>query len=1067
MKKGLRPSRTTLWICFALGSALVLAAPRSSAQPLAPVPPPNPAGVARPPFPAKEAAAVYLVQLNAPGAASYKGGQSGFAATKPAAGERLDATAGQVETYVKHLEQTHDRLLASIGAPDAKVYSFRYAFNGFAARLTAAEASRLAHLPDVARVSIDTEQRVQTDNSAVFLGLLDQNGGLRADLGLRGEGIVVGIIDSGIAPDHPSLRDSEQQIPRACQGRWATASWLGLILCHAVRNDPPLKQTYDPPAAFHGTCQAGDGFSTEFCNNKIVGARYYIDGFLARNELDPGEFISPRDAAGHGTHIATIVAGNSTTATLFGTRIATISGIAPRAHIAVYKACWLRPGIDEAHCATSDLARAIDDAVADGVDIINYSVGSLDPDLTAPDDLALLNALDAGVLTVVAAGNDGPELATIGSPSSAPWVLTVAATTQTGTYYEEALEALSPPALAGLVTMREGSFTRQLRGSPAIEGAVMLVDDGEEAIGAGGVGTTRDACEPLVNRAELAGKIALIERGGCLFEIKIGRVEEAGAIAAIVYNDAGAPITMNGTTGGVAAIPGVMIGTADGQDFVDALAAGQEVTVRLEKGVLAQRRGTGFELADFSSRGPALSEPDFLKPDVTAPGVNILGGHTPDYAHGLRGEYFQYRSGTSMAAPEVVGIAALLKQANPSWSPSTLKSALMSSAYARVVREDAETPASAFDMGAGHIDPNLAIDPGLVYDSGYLDHAAYLCGLDGSPLTPVECGALVGRGFSSAPRDLNLPSIGITELVSGDAITRRVTNVGPTATYRATLDAPPGVTTVVTPASLTLTTGESAVFTLAFTRQNAELDYWTFGALTWSDGARDVASPIAVRPVTLRAPREISLTGTSGSGSLAVAFGYTGASATTVHGLHAPGLRESAHVDEDLTNRFDFRTNSGVNSHYFTLSPGESFVRVALFDELTDGADDLDLYLFHCPTPTTCTQVGQSGSFTSAEEIDLWSPEPGLYAALVHGFETDPIAGGPGADYELFAWSVGSGGDAGNLRLAAPASVNEGDRLDLGYDFGPLAGGTRYLGAVAHHTPFGRTYVSIVTVDAL
>ena len=1066
MQKGFGKRRTTPWVCIGAGLALAASASRSNAQALAPATAPSPTGVAAPPIPAKEAASVYIVQLRAAGAASYKGGQLGLAATKPESGERFDATAGQVEAYVKQLEQTHDRMLASLGAVDAKIYSFRYAFNGFAARLTAGQASRLARHPEVAGVSIDTEQRVHTDNSAVFLGLLDQNGGLRADLGLRGEGIVVGVIDSGVAPDHPSLRDSEEQVPRACRSRWATASWLGLILCHSVREDPPLRQTYEALSSFHGTCQTGEGFLSEHCNNKIVGARYYIDGFLARNELDPGEFVSPRDAAGHGTHVATIIGGNSATASLFGTRIATISGIAPRARIAVYKACWLKPGVDDAHCATSDLARAIDDAVGDGVDIINYSVGSMERDLTAPDDIALLNALDAGVLSVVAAGNDGPELATIGSPSSAPWVLTVAATTQTGTRYEEALEVLSPAALAELVTMREASFTRQLMGGPAVEGTLALVDDGQDGSGEDGSGTTRDACEPLVNGALLDGKIALVERGGCLFEVKLERVEEAGALAAIVYNNEGEPITMTGTAGSVA-IPAVMIGTADGQDLVDALVVGAEVEVRLEKGVLAQRRDTGFELAEFSSRGPALSEADFVKPDVTAPGVNILGGHSPDTARGLRGEYFQYRSGTSMAAPEAAGVVALLKEANPSWSPSTLKSALMTSAYPRVVREDGETPAGPFDMGAGHIDPNLANDPGLVYDSGYLDHAAYLCNFERSPLSPAECDALFRQGFSPKPRELNLPSIGVTELITGDAVTRRVTNVGPAATYLATVDDPPGIATVVTPASITLSTGETAEFTLELERQSAELDYWTFGALTWSDGEHVVASPLAVRPVTLRAPGEIALTGTSGSGSLAVDFGYAGSYAAVVHGLHAPGLRESTHIDDDTTNSFGFRTDSGVNAHYFTLSPGELYLRVALFDELTDGADDLDLYLFRCPTPTTCTQVGQSGSFTSAEEIDLISPSPGLYAALVHGFETDQVAGGPGAVYELFAWSFGQGDDAGNLRIAPPVSVNEGDRLDLSYDFGPLAAGTRYLGAVTHNTPFGRFYLSLITVDAL
>jgi subtilisin family serine protease len=1023
--------------------------------------------LAGPVQPAKQAGEVYIVQLREAGAASYKGGTAGFAATKPAPGRKLDRNAGQVDAYAKHLEQSHDRLLADIGAVSAKIYSFRYALNGFAVRLTAAEVSRLARRPEVARIWPDTEQQVRTNSSAVFLGLLDQDGGLRADLGLRGEDVVIGVVDSGVAPNHPSLLDYEEQIPRACRSRWASASWLGWMLCHSVRRNPPSLQTYEAPANFRGVCQTGEGFTLEHCNHKLVGARYYIDGFLSRNALDPGEFVSPKDADGHGTHIATVVAGNPVTAELFGTRLDDISGIAPRARVAVYKACWLKPGDSRASCATSDLARAIDDAVADGVDIINYSVGSLETDLTAPDDLALLNALDAGVLSVVAAGNDGPDLATIGSPSSAPWVLTVGASTQTGTLFDEAIEITAPPALAGGIEMREASFTRQLIDGAQAEGELALVDDGEDVLGDGGLGSTRDACEALVNGAELDGRIALIERGGCEFELKLARVEEAGAIAALVYNNvAGAPIVMNGTPGSID-IPAVMIGNADGQDLVDALADDATVQALIVKGLFLERPVTGNQIGEFSSRGPGLSESDFLKPDVTAPGVDILGGHTPDVANGLSGEYFQYLSGTSQSTPQAAGLAALLKEANPDWSPGAIKSALMTTAYLDVVREDGESLADPFDFGAGHVDPNFAIDPGLVYDTQFLDHAAYLCGLENSPYSAVDCDELAEAGYPFTPRDLNLPSIGVTELITGDSLTRRVTNVGPPGTYQVAIESPPGLSTVVTPSSLTLGTGESAEYSVTFEGLGAPLDFWQFGRLDWSDGTRNVGSPIAVRPVTLRAPEEITLSGLSGNGVLAVDFGYDGSYVADVHGLHEPGLRQAGIVDDDASNSFSFRFDSGVTAHYFDLEPGELFLRVALFDALTDGDDDLDLYLYYCPALAGCTQVGQSGSFTSEEEIDLVLPAPGFYTVLVHGFETDQVAGGQGAAYELFAWSFGPGDDAGNLRITTPTTVADGDRLDFDYDWGPLDAGTKYLGAISHDTPFDRFYLSIVTVDTL
>ncbi|HSC13941.1 MAG TPA: S8 family serine peptidase, partial [Gammaproteobacteria bacterium] len=366
----------------------------------------EPLRLAGPLQPVKGGATVYIVKLRQPGAASMKSLRTPLTAEKPSEQAR-SARADAAESYAKQLEQSHDRLLAGVGAANSKLYSYRYSVNGFAARLTAAQVSRLAQSAEVERIWQDTDQHLRTNNSSGFLGLQDPVGGLRADLGLRGENIIVGVIDSGIAPNHPSLLDTEDRSPRACRSEWSRTSLLGLWLCMGYRHDPPLELVYDPPIGFTGICQAGPGFEPSHCNNKVVGARFYLDGFLAQHELDPREVRSPKDVDGHGTHIATIVAGNSVSATLLGTRVGRVSGIAPRARIAVYKACWLEPGATRGTCTTSDLVRAIDDAVADGVDLINYSVGSLEPELDSPDDLALLDALDAGVLTVVAAGNDG------------------------------------------------------------------------------------------------------------------------------------------------------------------------------------------------------------------------------------------------------------------------------------------------------------------------------------------------------------------------------------------------------------------------------------------------------------------------------------------------------------------------------------------------------------------------------------------------------------------------------------------------------------------------------------
>ena len=251
-------------------------------------------------------------------------------------------------------------------------------------------------------------------------------------------------------------------------------------------------------------------------------------------------------------------------------------------------------------------------------------------------------------------------------------------------------------------------------------------------------------------------------------------------------------------------------------------------------------------------------------------------------------------------------------------------------------------------------------------------------------------------------------------------------------------------------------------FSLRFTSTSTAFDLWDFGQLTWNDGKHTVVSPIAVQPVVLRALPELRLSGASGTATLPVAFGYGGPYTAGAHGLRAPltdaaGHVLSGHVDDDPTNNFSFPNGPGITLQGITVPPGQLYLRIALFDEYTDGNDDLDLYLFFCPDGTTnnCRQVGQSGAFTSNEKIDVATPTPGMYIVAVHGFETDQVAGGPGANYSLFVWSFGIDDTVGNLAVTGPGSVNAGDRVDLGLSWAQLAPGTRYLGAVSHATPHG------------
>ena len=932
--------------------------------------------------------------------------------------------------------------------------------------MSAAQAQKLEHMPEVLNVWEDEIRPMAIRQSLSFMELFDADQGLRGAEGLDGDGVIIGVIDSGVTPGHPALLDTrEADRPRACRASWGETTLLGRWLCRRYRKLPDVTN-FDPPEDWNGTCSAGEAFETTDCNNKVIGARWYIDGALATGPLDQGEFRSPLDADGHGTHVATIAAGNRTSAAIFGTTIGDLEGIAPRARVAVYKACWLRPGGTRASCNTSDLARAIDEAVADGVDVINYSVGSSLRRTIAPDDVALMAATKAGVLTVVAAGNEGPNLATIGSPAGAPWIITAAASSRDGELNEEAMEVTAPSSIASRYAVREASFTPPLEDVDPIEAEIVLVDDGDASRDSNGDGgSTADACQDLVNGADVDGNIAFIQRTGCLFDEVVRNAAEAGAVAALVYNIAGDPIVMDGRTG-LSDIPALMIGQADGNLILAEIDAGNPVTGILDKGFLLTTSESGNQMGTFSARGPGPVA-DVLKPDVTAPGINILAGFSPTSAYGKPDEYFAYLTGTSMSTPHVAGVAALLKQAHPEWSPAALKSAMMTTARQNITQSSGVGDASPFDFGSGHIVPNSALDPGLVYDITDDEYDAYACGIASPAVSQARCDELEAAGFSFEPRTLNLPSVAMSRLANTQTVTRRVTNVSDEAgAYVAEVSPPPGMTIAVSPSSIALAPGESASFDVTVTYESGPLDLWRFGSMTWRSDSHTVYSPVAVKPTSILAPAEITTSGGTDSLSFDVEFGYSGAYSAGVHGLNLP-LVLNGIVENDPDKLFEFSPTSipGTTLHTISVPPNQLYARFALFDALTDGDDDLDMYVFYCGLDgLNCIELGASGEPTSQERFDVLRPAEGLYAVFVHGFETDPVQGGPGATYQLISWGIGVVDDAGNMTASGPAFVSAGTTGTVDFSWTGLLSNTIYFGAISHSTPQGIAALTLITI---
>jgi len=1017
----------------------------------------------------------YIVLMKDEPAIRYTGGEPGFAATAPAPGADYDANASHVRMYANHLTAKHDELLANFNATDRKIYSYSHAMNGFAAELTAKEVAALRKRNDVAMVFEDYAYEINTNDTSDFLGLNDRRDGLRRQLNLKGEDIVIGVIDTGAVPQHPSFAETRDfELPRFCdhpRHRFEQKICKKLI---KLRD----KVVYDDPEGWNGICEVGEGWTEEDCNNKLIGARFYPDGYAAAIGFVDGEFISPRDSSGHGTHTASTAGGNNVIARLSDQRVARISGVAPRARIAVYKACWLGPGQTTFSCFFSDTAAATQDAILDGVDVLNFSVGTA-LSFVDQQDLAFFDAAAAGIFVARSGGNSGPGFAT--TNAGEPWVMTVGASTTDGVAFVDGARVNAPASVAGTYTALEGTITEPLSVTGPITEDLSVA---EPVL----------ACDPLTNPDAIAGKIALIARGICSFDIKVGNAVAAGAAAVIVYSDDRPKVVMGGDTSNP--IPGVMVDNEVGLALQAEIEAMVTVNATLDSDLLAEEKRVGNIMADFSSRGPYTFEDSFLKPDITAPGVQILAGDSPDQADGSPAGLFGYKSGTSMSSPHVAGLGALLIEARPDWSPAQVKSALMTTARQDVFKEDGATPADPFDFGAGHADPNPAVSPALTYDVGAVEYAAATCGTAGADaFDPALCDFLADVGFSTDPADLNLPSIAIGGLPGSKTITRTVTavadyekpfygpwwsnkkrnkNSGPQK-YVAQVEAPPGFAVEVSPKYLYLAPGQSASYELTITNETAVPNSWQFGAITWeSKKGNDVRSPIAVNAAAFITEDEIDGEGPSGFASFDLTFGYTGDYTAGRHGLNPPGSLSIGTFADGGGLAFDFGAGASGDPAYsllfFDVPPGTAQFRYATHTEYTAGgvADDIDLYLYYCPN-FSCSLVDSSASAGSDEVVEVQFPIPAAgtfpnpYLLFVHAFDM----ASPVTDAVTFRHSFGVVDDAGNLTDNAPelATVGETVTIDVGWDglfTGPFE---KTLGAISHSDANGVQDLTVLDIE--
>ncbi|CAL9176938.1 unnamed protein product [Musa hybrid cultivar] len=787
---------------------------------------------------------IYIVTVEGEPVVSYNGGVDGFSATAVDLAERMDITSESVTSYALHLEKRHDSILDSLFEVGTykKLYSYHHLINGFAIHMSPEQAEVLSKAPGVKYVEKDMKIKKLTTHTPQFLGLPTEVWPTGGGFNRAGEDIVIGFVDSGIYPKHPSF---------------------------STHNTEP----YGPLPRYRGKCEVDSETKRAFCNGKIIGAQHFAKAAIAAGAFNPLiDFSSPLDGDGHGSHTAAIAAGNNgIPVRMHGHEFGKASGMAPRARIAVYKVLYRLFG-----GYVSDVVSAIEQAVLDGVDVLNLSVGPNSPPTTTkatflnPFDAALLSAVKAGVFVAQAAGNGGPFPKTLVSFS--PWITTVAA-------------AIDDRRYKNHLTLGNGKKLPGLGLSPATHGnkSFNLVSANDVMLDSSLMTYNPLDCQrpELLNRNKVEGNILL-----CGFSFNfisgtasIKKVSEtakslgaAGFIVAVENTYPGTkfdPVPVD--------TPGILIAdvskTKELIDYYNCSTkrdwAGRPIsfqaTASIADGLAPILHKSAPQVALFSSRGPdvkdfSFQDADVLKPDILAPGNLIWAAWAPngtDEANYI-GEGFAMVSGTSMAAPHISGIAALIRQKNPQWSPSAIKSALMTTAstldrrdrpiLAQQYSENGVmtlVQATPFDYGSGAVDPKAALDPGLILDSTYGDYVKFLCSVpDLDPgeilnITSSACNKTKGH-----PSDLNTPSITISRLAGTQTVKRTVTNVADSETYIITTRMSPEIALEASPPAMTVLSGASREITVTLTVRSVTGGYSFGEILLKGDRGHKVRIPV-------------------------------------------------------------------------------------------------------------------------------------------------------------------------------------------------------------------------------
>ncbi len=695
-----------------------------------------------------------------------------------------DINSDDSQKYLQELGFQRKNIIEVVESTIKRDLPVRYVYdvilNGVSVELTPDEANVIKNLDGVKKVLPVTLEQPDTDAGPTWIGApgIWEGTAEPEDVGTSGEGVLAGILDTGINFDHPSFGDTPED--------FFVYSWTGDYL---------------------GVCapSGGDPAYATACNDKLVGAYSYT-----------GEALSPEDADGHGSHTASTVAGNYVTFDFMGVET-TISGVAPHAQIISYDVC------DPSGCYSDSSTAAVQQAILDGVDVLNYSISGGKNPYNDPVELAFLEAFDAGIFVAASAGNLRTEPTTDGNVNHlSPWVMTVAASSHDRKFTND-IDVVQPTD-SMYVNMAQIPSTSPVP-FPALDNVELKWAGQDTASTSVNYADNREGCSPFP-AGFFDGKVALIQRGICNFAVKLTNAQTAGAIGMLGYADYRPPLSMGGLDTATLPAGFLYLSSTDAEAFAEYVDTNSPVLIDMSVVGRYINDEWGDIKADFSFRGPSANNFEVLKPEITAPGLEILAAvadFTIDTNGNTEAELYQ---GTSMSSPHTAGAGALIKALHPSWSAAEIKSAIMLTAKTTdLIKEDLDTPADLFDFGSGRVDLNKAGLTGLVMDETYDNFVAADPSAGGDPKT------------------LNIASLQNNACVGECSWSRTFQSVaGVSATY--TVDAPTWMT--VAPSNFTIAAGATQVVTFTADVSTLTPEEWQFVTISFNtDDVHSVGKPIS------------------------------------------------------------------------------------------------------------------------------------------------------------------------------------------------------------------------------